>query len=281
MLLLSVASGEKWLGTFDTAQGRCLLIDNELHPQELAHRLRIVAEALKIDPAKYAGQIDVWCLRGALRSIDDLLPELLSIPHGDFRLIGFDAKYRMLTPGTSENDNAAETSLYNKVDQVAMHTGAACVLIHHLAKGDASAHRLTDLGAGGGAQSRACDAHIVLRENEECVTLQADVRSFPAPEPLSIRFEYPVWRRDDTVDPTALLTPRKIHQAREDQARLQIVRQALEAEPRTMKELCAATRLSREVLRRLIDLSPTEFEQRAGIRGNRAVNTYCLRDSGA
>lgn len=48
---------------------------------------------------------------------------------------------------------------------------------------------LTDVGAGAGSQSRATDAHVVLRPHEEdgVAVLDAAVRSWPPIEPMCMR----------------------------------------------------------------------------------------------
>jgi len=152
--------------------------------------------------SEYHDALDVWPLRGQLRSLDDLADDFAGVEYGRYRLIVFDAKYRFLTDGQSENDNAAEARFYNRVDQIAEHTGAAIVLIHHSSKGSQSDKRVTDVGAGAGAQSRAADCHIVLREHEEsdCVVLAAAVRSFKPVEPIALRWNFPLWHPATDVD---------------------------------------------------------------------------------
>ena len=57
--------------------------------------------------------------------------------------------------------------------------------------------------------SRATDTHLVLRPHEEegCVVMDAVVRSFPPPEPICLRWQFPVWTIADDLDPTALKRP--------------------------------------------------------------------------
>src|SRR5690606_38037062 len=135
----------------------------------------------------------------------DIAMDFESIAAGEFGCIIFDAKYRFGN-GVSENDNAAESQFYNLVDQIAANTGAAVVLVHHTSKGSQSDKRTTDVGAGAGAQSRAADCHLVLREHEEegVVVLDAVVRSFPPVEPLALRWQFPLWQPADDIDPGKL-----------------------------------------------------------------------------
>lgn len=67
---------------------------------------------------------------------------------------------------------------------------------------------MTDVGAGAGAgaQSRAADAHLVLREHAEpgCVVVEAVARSWKPPEPICLRREFPVWQIASDLDPVNL-----------------------------------------------------------------------------
>src|SRR5262249_7569501 len=47
-LAFCVATGRPWLSTFETRKGNVLLIDNELHPETSAHRLRTLAHVTGI-----------------------------------------------------------------------------------------------------------------------------------------------------------------------------------------------------------------------------------------
>ena len=155
-------------------------------------------------PREYRDLIEVWPLRGNLRDIFQIGEDLRQAT--DFRLIVFDAKYRMAPAGTNENTNTDETRLYNALDRYAEMTGAAIVNVAHSSKGNQADKRVTDVGAGAGAQSRAADAHIILREHEDdgVVVLDGAVRSFAPPEPLPLRWTFPQWIPDATRDPTKL-----------------------------------------------------------------------------
>ena len=205
-LVMSVATGRKWLGTFDVNAGPVLLIDNELHPETLAKRLPTVAEARGVRLADIADMIQVIALRGRLRDLLALESDLRSITPGAFKLVVLDAFYRFLPEGTDENDNAAMARLYNCVDRMAERLGCAVVLIHHASKGNQSGRGVTDVGSGAGAQSRAVDAHIVLRPHEDdgAVVLDAAVRSWAPIAPVGLRWEFPIFHVDPSLDTTLL-----------------------------------------------------------------------------
>jgi hypothetical protein len=206
---LCVATGRPWLDKFQTEPGRVLLIDNELHPETLAYRLRTVAEGMGLAFEDYADALDVFPLRGRLRDLDALRGFFDGIEVGTYSMIVVDAFYRVMpsTPGGGgENDNAAMTTVYNTIDRHALRIGAAFVLIHHSSKGVQGGKAVTDVGAGAGAQSRAADVHAVIREHEEdgAAVLDAVVRSFAPLPPLGLRWAFPTWQTDPYLDVTRI-----------------------------------------------------------------------------
>lgn len=202
-LLWSVASGRQWLGR-TTSPGPVLLLDNELHREELAARLAKVAEAMGIDIESTAKNFDVLSLRGQLSDIGSVKRKLVKLTkERSYKLIALDAFYRLLPEGTSENDNAQMTAIYNALDSIAEETGAAIVLNHHASKGNQSEKAITDVGSGAGAISRAADSHVILRphELEGCAVMEAVCRSWSPPPPLTLKWEYPVWFALEGVEP--------------------------------------------------------------------------------
>lgn len=65
---------------------------------------------------------------------------------------------------------------------------------------------MTDVGAGAGSQSRASDTHVILRRHKEkgVVVMESVVRSFPGIDPICLRWTWPIWNRDDSLDPSDL-----------------------------------------------------------------------------
>lgn len=145
-----------------------------------------------------------------------LSERLESLEPGRFRLIVIDAFYRILPRDTDENSNGEVASLYNVIDKLAAHLRCGFCLVHHSSKGNQSMKSVTDVGAGAGSQSRAADTHLILRPHEEpdCVVLDAAVRSWTPMLPRALRWTFPVWNVDDSLDPT-LLRPERPRRKRE------------------------------------------------------------------
>ncbi|MBI4578866.1 MAG: AAA family ATPase [Planctomycetes bacterium] len=208
-LLLCLAAGRSWLG-FQTRRCRVLLIDNELHQETLARRIPKVMEALAIKPAEIAGRFSIESLRGRLVDIYQMSGYFKAIPAGQFDVIALDAWYRFQPRDSDENSNAAICAAYSALDRYAKQTGAAFVVVHHSSKGWQGEKRVVDVGAGAGAQARAADAHLILREHAEtdCVVLEAAVRSWPPVPPAVLRWTFPVWTPAPDLKPADLRKPR-------------------------------------------------------------------------
>lgn len=205
-LALTVATGRQWLQTFDTEAGNVLVLDNELHPETSANRIPKIAGARQIPLEDVAESVFIDNLRGRLKDIYSLAPYFNTLQPGYFKIVVMDAFYRFLPKDTDENSNANLTDIYNQLDWYAGMLGCSFVLVHHASKGNQSGKSITDVGAGAGSQARATDTHLILRQHEEsdCVVLDAAVRSWPPVEPRCLRWTFPVWTPDDTLDPTAL-----------------------------------------------------------------------------
>lgn len=202
-MALSVACGRRWLDKFFTTSGKVLLCDNELHAETLAHRLPRVAMAMGLTPDDYATNLSVVNLRGSLVDLPALAEQLSQLDRGAFDLIVLDAWYRLQPAGSDENSNGDVTALYNLLDSVAHKIGCAFVAVHHSSKGNQSGKSVTDVGSGAGAQARAPDTHLILRQHEadDAVAVEAAVRSWAPLAPFCMRWEFPVWLVDDHLNP--------------------------------------------------------------------------------
>jgi AAA domain-containing protein/primase-helicase-like zinc-binding protein len=219
-LALSIVTGKRWLDTFLPVPGKVLLVDNELHDETLADRIPKVADALGILRDEYGEQFDVLTLRGQLKDIQELGREFESYPPGKYTCIIIDSLYRAMPKDTDENSNQHFTGIYNLIDSHAMRMGAAIVLIHHTSKGNQSDKSVTDVGSGAGAISRAADSHVVLREHQEpgVAVMDAALRSWPGIDPICLRWSFPLWQPDHSIDPAALKGTRKPKRAEDPNA---------------------------------------------------------------
>jgi hypothetical protein len=217
-LALSVATGRPWLGLYPTERGRVLILDNELHGETSAHRIPKVADARQIPLSEIASQVCVENMRGSLVDLFQLESYFSAIEPGTFNLVIMDAFYRFIPKGSDENDNATISQLYNHIDRYAQRLGCSFVLIHHSSKGNQSGKVVTDVGAGAGSQSRAADAHIILRPHQQdgAAVLDAAVRSWPPIDPICLQWMFPVWNPASGLDPADLRPDRPRRKAKTD-----------------------------------------------------------------
>jgi hypothetical protein len=258
-LSLCLVTGRPFLDTFDCEPGPVLHIDNELRKSVIAFRIKKIANAMGIQPADYRVLLDVLSLRGRLLNLNQLLELLVTtVKPGTYRAIVVDAWYRLFPPGVSENDNPAVAAMYNAIDVICDKLRCAWIHVHHSSKGNQSEKSVTDTGAGAGAQSRACDSHLILREHQEegIFVLEGALRSFPPIEPLPLRWEFPLWRPEESIDPTKLknkMTSQERRQNEKDTAGIVAISKALAAGPATVSKLRQLTKFRAERIQRLLD----------------------------
>jgi hypothetical protein len=252
-LAMAVATGRRWLDAFDTVAGNVLILDNELHSETSANRIPKVAEARGIGLHEIADKLFIYNLRGRLLDVYTLQPYLESLQKGFFKVIVMDAFYRFLPKDSDENSNTNMTDVYNRLDWYAGMLGCSFVLVHHASKGNQSGKSVTDVGAGAGSQARATDTHLVLRQHQEdeCVVVDAAVRSWQPINSICLRWSFPVWNIDDNLDASDLRPerPRKKPKPMEEQLTPapkctidSFVASFVSDEPMTMKSIIATAR---------------------------------------
>jgi hypothetical protein len=201
-LAVAVASGERWLG-MKTLRAPVLILDLELMPHECADRLMKICRKLEIE---YPENLYVSQWRGHRifpEKIEEKLIEFLK--EKGIKLLIVDPFYKW-SGGVDEIAIGEIYDHFSRLERIARKAQCAVVFTHHHAKGDASGRAAIDLASGSGIFARDPDALLSIREsidsNEEepRMRVEATVRSFPPHVPFGIRFEYPLWRRDDSVD---------------------------------------------------------------------------------
>lgn len=205
-IAMNIIGGGKFLGQFQCERGPVLVCDNELHCETIADRAKTVAEAFNVPIDRAARLIDYLPLRGMLTDVDKLEAIFERIRPRHYNAIILDAFYKFYPVTFDENSNAEMANMYNKLDYYAEYLDAPLILIHHTSKGSQSAKAVTDVGAGAGAQTRACDAHLILREHEDngVFVIDAANRSFKPISPFCARFKFPKWELVEHADPEAL-----------------------------------------------------------------------------
>ncbi len=262
-LMFSVAKGLPWFCRRVT-KGNVLLIDNELQPETIENRMFAVADAMRIKHEPTDAEFDYTHLRGQQANIQDVESELMQYKPGELAMIVLDAKYRFFG-SMEENSNDDQTTFHNIVDRLATRLQSVIVLVHHSTKGDQGGKNVTDVGSGGGAQSRAADTHLIIRPHAEegMAVLDAAVRTFAPVSPQTLRWEFPLWHSVDDVQPIlkADRTRGDSRQESKDRQALSeladIIRQA-QGTPQTVYDLRSKSGIGQDRVSRLVRLGISE-----------------------
>ncbi|MEQ1904752.1 MAG: AAA family ATPase [Pirellulaceae bacterium] len=281
---MSIATGRKWLGHFETRPGKVLLIDNELHPETLSKRLDDIQRERNYDLDTLDENFEILPMRGHVEALPRIAAQLEDLGR-DYTAIILDAFYRFVPSGVSENDNQAMMSLYNTLDAVAQKLGCAFFVIHHASKGTQTGKSITDVGAGAGSMSRATDTHLVIREHQErgYAVMEAAVRSFAPIEPISIYYKHPVWSMSE-LDPQ-LATPQTQadkRQERNDAETKAKILEALGTAKLSASQLRTKTGFGESRIVRGLDLIKDKLQSRTVRRkrtGKRA-EVFWIKESG-
>jgi hypothetical protein len=206
-LAISAASGEKWWGR-SCAKVPVVYINFELHVWAIAQRL--TALALARPECKAMGDtLHVWNLRGHNADLTLLRPKLEEqLARHEFGLIILDPAYKVLGD-RDENANGEIAGLMNELEALAQRTGAALVVAHHFAKGDSTSKSAIDRMSGAGAWARDPDSILVLTPHEEadCFTVTPVLRNLPQVDEFVVRWDYPLMRVANDLNPEALRRP--------------------------------------------------------------------------
>ena len=202
-MALAVAHGEPWL-SLKTAKGRVLYLNLEIQPWAFAERLQAVARAknLQLEP----GRLDVWNLRGKSAGYAEVLPKIReAIEQARYALIVLDPIYKLLG-GADENSAGDIGAMMNAVEGLAVSSGAAVAFGAHFSKGNQSAKESIDRISGSGVFARDPDSILVMTQHEQAgaFTVDCTLRNFKPIEPFVIRWDYPLFRRDESLDPAKL-----------------------------------------------------------------------------
>ena len=120
-------------------------------------------------------------------------------------MVIIDPTYKML--GTADENSASDiAALLNMIESLAVTTSAAVAMAGHFAKGNAAAKETIDRISGSGVFARDPDSLITFTKHEEekAFTVDMILRNLPPVQPFVVRWDWPLFRREDTLDPSRL-----------------------------------------------------------------------------
>lgn len=207
-LALSVSHGLDWLG-FSTARSRVCYVNLEVAPWSFQRRLEAVAR--EKDMLMDKGWLQIWNLRGHAEGYRALLPKISEMLRGgNIGLLILDPSYKLY--GDADENSARDVgNMLNHFEVLAQETGAAIAFASHFAKGNAAQKEAIDRISGSGVFARDPDAILTLtrHEQDDAFVVDSTLRNCATVPPFVVRWEYPLMRKDDGLDPTKLKMPHK------------------------------------------------------------------------
>ncbi len=200
---LSVSHHQPWLG-FKTTRAKVLYVNLELPAWSLHKRIVAVAgeKRIEIEP----GWLEIWNLRGHALCYADLFPRITERIRGrDFGLIIIDPIYKLYGQ-TDENSARDVGGLLNQLELLGRQSGASTAFAAHFAKGNAAGKESIDRISGSGVFARDPDAILTFtrHETEGAFVVDSTLRNCKGVEAFVVRWQYPLLRRDDQLDPAKL-----------------------------------------------------------------------------
>jgi len=202
---LCVAYGRDFLGMKCPKPAKVLYLNFELPKEFAQERLIRIAEAMHIHWEH--DRLQLWNLRGHSAPHHVILPRIAErIEGGGYGLVTLDPLYKLLDGSDDENAANSMAVLMNNIEKLCVRTGAANAFGQHFSKGNQSMKAAIDRVSGSGVFSRDPDSLVTMTAHsvEECFVLEATLRNFPPFRPLGIRWQYPLFTRDESLDPKDL-----------------------------------------------------------------------------
>jgi hypothetical protein len=210
-MLYCITNGLPWLG-FATVTGRVFHLDFECFKADLWQRFNLVHQSYCQDGCKGSLANIEWC---ALREVslerafkaDDLCQLPTYLADGNYAVLSLDPIYQLLG-GKGESDPAAVFELLQKLRVLGSKLDCAVAIVQHFAKGDQSLKKAIDRFSGSGVWGRYPDAMMTFTRLKEpnCFGCELIVRSFKPIEPFAVRWQFPRFRIDQTLDPEDIKT---------------------------------------------------------------------------
>ena len=203
---VSVATGTPWL-KFDVTRGKVLYVNFEIQKQPMQKRLRRMLEATQ---SVANPDFVIWNLRGKATHHRVILPKIRNAITGkDFSLVILDPIYKLYGEGTEENSTGDIAELMNSIEDLAVVTGAAVAFGAHFSKGNQAGKEAIDRVSGSGVFARDPDTLITLTPHSEkdAFTFEAILRNFAPVNPFVVRWEFPLMKPCEDLDPEDLRKP--------------------------------------------------------------------------
>ena len=200
---ISVATGTDWWGC-PTIKGKVCYINFEIQKPFFAKRVQDICQKKGVTPEP--GMFMCWTLRGLVDGIEKMSGEIIKrLLEENYVLIIFDPIYKAL--GDRDENKAGDVaSMLNELESIAVKTGAAIAFGAHYSKGNQASKDSMDRIGGSGVFARDPDAILTMTPHalEEHFTIDATLRNFAPQDPFVVKWEWPLFHRDNAIDPKEL-----------------------------------------------------------------------------
>ena len=247
-LAVSVASGQPWL-SFPTIKGRVLFLNFEIQSGFFQHRIKAIVADKGVTLS--SGQLDVWNLRGHCASYHIIIPRVIErVKAAHYVLIILDPVYK-LYGNTDENSAGGVAQLLNSLELLTTQTGAAVAFGAHYSKGNQSSKENIDRISGSGVFARDPDTilNFTRHEEDEAFTVEATLRNLKPIAPFVVRWQYPLMKRADELDPSKLRQPGGGRPSKHDPLKLlAVIRDRTAQNPISVSDWATQASISRSTL---------------------------------
>ena len=200
---VSVSTGTDFWG-FPTRKGKVCYINFELPEDFFWRRVNAICKAKDVTLDR--GMFKAWHLRGYANSIENLTREIISrLRSENFVLDIIDPVYKAL--GRRDENRAGDVaSMLNELEKIAVETDAAVLFGAHFSKGNQAMKESMDRIGGSGVFARDPDSILTMTTHEEpdCYAVEATLRNFAPIRPFVVRWNWPLFIRENDADPKQL-----------------------------------------------------------------------------
>ena len=207
-MAVSMATGSDFWG-FRCQQGKVAYINFEIQRAFALRRIQQICAAKGVQLPK--GMLMMINLRGLVAGIEKMSDDLITMMRdGNISAIIVDPIYKAL--GNRDENKAGDVaSLCNELERIAVETGAAIAWGAHYSKGNQGSKESIDRIGGSGVWARDPDSILTMtaHDNEDSFTVDMTLRNFKPSQPYVVKWEWPLFTRDEDADPEALKQPKK------------------------------------------------------------------------
>lgn len=202
-MAISVATGTDWWG-FHCKKGAVCYVNFEIQDYFFFARAETICQKKQVELPP--GQLLGWNLRGHAQAIEGIMDDiLLTLSTRQFALVIIDPVYKGL--GARDENKAGDVaSLCNELEVIAVKTGAAVAFGAHYSKGNQAMKESVDRIGGSGVFARDPDSILTMTPHDEldAFTVEATLRNFAPISPFVVRWDWPLFLRDDDLNPENL-----------------------------------------------------------------------------